>query len=112
MDEERPTPLGSTGCESVLKCSDFRAADTRHEITVDSDSDGLGDVCDNCPQDFNPLQEDEDGDGDVHAPQARLTTMKKKMNMHIPLHPKSGAVPAQSSSVVWNHATGGSTVPP
>ena len=29
----------------------------------DSDADGFGDVCDNCPLDYNPLQEDEDGDG-------------------------------------------------
>jgi len=33
----------------------------------DTDSDGLGDVCDNCPIDFNPGQDDDDGDtiGDI-----------------------------------------------
>ena len=63
--------------------------------------------------DYDADDEDEDGDGDVHAPQARLTTMKTKMNMHIPLHPKSGAVPAQSSSEDEDeYAAGGSTVPP
>ena len=30
---------------------------------LDYDADGFGDVCDNCPLDYNPLQEDEDGDG-------------------------------------------------
>ena len=30
--------------------------------------------------DYDADDEDEDGDGDVHAPQARLTTMKTKMN--------------------------------
>jgi len=29
----------------------------------DGDEDGVGDVCDNCPDDYNPGQEDTDGDG-------------------------------------------------
>jgi hypothetical protein len=29
----------------------------------DQDHDGVGDVCDNCPADFNPAQTDEDNDG-------------------------------------------------
>ncbi len=29
----------------------------------DSDEDGIGDTCDNCPNVYNPLQEDADGDG-------------------------------------------------
>jgi hypothetical protein len=29
----------------------------------DSDGDGIGDICDLCPDDFNPGQEDTDGDG-------------------------------------------------
>jgi hypothetical protein len=31
---------------------------------VDSDGDGIPDVHDNCPSDYNPLQEDSDGDGE------------------------------------------------
>lgn len=30
----------------------------------DTDSDGWGDICDNCPEDFNPEQQDYDGDGE------------------------------------------------
>jgi PKD repeat protein len=29
----------------------------------DNDADGFGDLCDNCPDDYNPGQEDSDGDG-------------------------------------------------
>lgn len=29
----------------------------------DSDNDGIGDSCDNCPNKYNPLQNDSDGDG-------------------------------------------------
>jgi hypothetical protein len=29
----------------------------------DTDTDGVGDVCDNCPDDYNPGQKDDDGDG-------------------------------------------------
>ncbi len=32
-------------------------------LQEDAETDGLGDVCDNCPSDYNPLQEDADLDG-------------------------------------------------
>ena len=38
----------------------------RHAQTAtkaDSDGDGHGDVCDNCPGSYNPDQADQDGDG-------------------------------------------------
>jgi hypothetical protein len=46
-------------------CSDFHAGALDLEPTTDcdQDGDGLADDCDNCPNDFNPLQVDSDFDG-------------------------------------------------
>ena len=57
--------VGSTN--TTMKTTNYDDDDDSDEDEVDYDAD----------------DEDEDGDGDVHAPQARLTTMKTKMNMHI-----------------------------
>jgi hypothetical protein len=41
---------------------DFRVTGYQCEVTNDADSDGIIDAIDNCPQTYNPLQEDTDGD--------------------------------------------------
>jgi len=51
--------IDDSGCGGEL--------DSCSKAQEDVDTDGIGDVCDNCPDDSNPLQEDIDGDdiGDI-----------------------------------------------
>ena len=46
-----------------LVCDDDNCPDDYNPGQEDGDSDGVGDVCDNCPEDPNPDQEDGDLDG-------------------------------------------------
>jgi hypothetical protein len=44
----------------------YQQGEVRRSFSItssDSDEDGIGNTCDNCPDDYNPLQEDADGDG-------------------------------------------------
>jgi hypothetical protein len=47
-----------------LSCTDVDNLRNHYDLTLqqDSDSDNIGDICDNCPNDINSLQEDSDGD--------------------------------------------------
>jgi hypothetical protein len=49
-------------CEYYDNCPDVYNPDQD-----DADSDGVGDLCDNCPNDYNPDQQDTDGDNIADA---------------------------------------------
>ena len=50
-----------TACSTNSDCSSFQG-DFCSKNQEDSDKDGIGDVCDNCPSSFNPDQTDSDND--------------------------------------------------
>lgn len=52
-----------TGALDTPPAGDDFCADLPGEQPLDTDADGLGDQCDNCPITSNPLQQDSDGDG-------------------------------------------------
>ena len=55
----------SCGCNDADTCSTDTCDATTGECIFevpDDDGDAVGDLCDNCPFDFNPAQEDADGD--------------------------------------------------
>ena len=45
------------------ECPDDNCPETSNPDQVDSDDDGVGNVCDNCPAAYNPTQSDADADG-------------------------------------------------
>ena len=64
-DEGPPTfPDPDDGTKLLLNSDYGRLAGTVYEQTcLDSDGDGIKDVCDNCPRNSNPYQTDSDSDG-------------------------------------------------
>ncbi len=57
-----PAALTDTDTDGVPDACD-NCPNTPNANQADSDSDGVGDVCDNCPSDANPGQQDSDSDG-------------------------------------------------
>jgi len=64
-DDDLCTKLKTPSCISHDDCSPGISCNTVHFCSqhVDTDGDGAGDLCDNCPKMLNPGQEDTDGDG-------------------------------------------------
>ena len=50
-------------CDDYVAVTPGRPATCSADFARDSDGDGLGDSCDNCPLDKNSMQQDQDGDG-------------------------------------------------
>ncbi len=57
------TGTPQAGTDNIGPFPDLRAAIQAVQTPVDTDGDGIVDWLDNCPDDFNPGQEDADGDG-------------------------------------------------
>jgi hypothetical protein len=54
--------LSMPGCTEDESDKSDNSDETEYEL-ADADDDGVSDFNDNCPEDYNPGQEDEDGDG-------------------------------------------------
>ncbi len=89
----------------------YEAGDYRLSVAlapaVDTDGDGLEDICDNCPDDFNPGQENCDGDalGNVCDPDPCITTTSSMTTVSSTTTTASGS----TTSVVSSTTTTGPT---
>ena len=72
QSDDKPTYEGWTHLElfghrrmagMVREVELFGAPMCRIDVPADNDTDGIGNACDNCPDDFNPVQVDTDADG-------------------------------------------------
>ncbi len=64
--EKKVCPIGvrpTRPCDDYVAVAPGVPAVCSADFARDSDRDGLGDSCDNCPLDQNSMQQDQDGDG-------------------------------------------------